>query len=110
VKEPKTRLQSSSEQDRHGGSADPLEAIMRTKESDVFDLFSEIYTSAAQEEMSLQQYLLACREDASMYATAPERMVDAIGEPTFIDTSKDERLGRIFANRTIKIDPSFAVF
>ena len=44
---------------------------MHAKESDVFDLFSEIYTSAAQEEMSLQQYLLACREDRSMYATAP---------------------------------------
>jgi serine protein kinase len=83
---------------------------MRTKESDVFDLFSEIYSSAAQEEMSLQQYLLACREDPSMYATAPERMVDAIGEPTFVDTSKDERLGRIFANRTIKIYDSFADF
>ena len=83
---------------------------MRTKESDVFDLFSEIYTSAAQEEMSLQQYMLACREDPAMYATAPERMVDAIGEPTFIDTSKDERLGRIFSNRTIKIYQSFADF
>jgi serine protein kinase len=37
-------------------------------------------------------------------------MVDAIGEPDFIDTSKDERLGRIFANRTIKIYPAFADF
>ena len=83
---------------------------MRGKESDVFDLFSEIYTSAAQEEVSLQQYLLACREDRSMYATAPERMVDAIGEPTLVDTSADERLGRIFANRTIKIYPTFAEF
>ncbi len=83
---------------------------MHGKESDVFDLFSEIYTNAAQEEMSLQQYLLACREDKSMYATAPERMVDAIGEPTLVDTSADERLGRIFANRTIKIYPSFADF
>jgi len=39
-----------------------------------FDLFAEIYTNAAQEETSLQQYLLACREDKSMYATAPERI------------------------------------
>ena len=44
--------------------------------------FRRFTRSAAQEEMSLQQYLLACREDKSMYATAPERMVDAIGEPT----------------------------
>src|SRR4029453_17854546 len=48
--------------------------------------------------------------DRSMYATAPERMVDAIGEPTLVDTSADERLGRIFANRTIKIYPAFAEF
>ncbi|RWQ43953.1 MAG: PrkA family serine protein kinase [Mesorhizobium sp.] len=83
---------------------------MRENQSDVFDLFSEIYTNAAQEEISIQQYLLACREDKSMYASAPERMVEAIGEPTLVDTSMDERLGRIFANRTIKVYPSFAEF
>ncbi|CDX34482.1 conserved hypothetical protein [Mesorhizobium sp. SOD10] len=83
---------------------------MRENQSDVFDLFSEIYSNAAQEEISLQQYLLACREDRSMYASAPERMVEAIGEPNLIDTSKDERLGRIFSNRTIKIYPSFSDF
>ncbi|MGO4837249.1 PrkA family serine protein kinase, partial [Rhizobiaceae sp. 2RAB30] len=65
---------------------------MGGKESDVFDLFSEIYTSTAQEEMSLQEYLLACRDDRSLYATAPERMIEAIGEPKLIDTSSDERL------------------
>ncbi len=83
---------------------------MHANESDVFDLFSEIYTDAAQEEMSLQQYLLACCEDSSMYASAPERMVAAIGEPTLVDTSKDERLGRIFLNRTIKVYPTFSEF
>ena len=50
---------------------------MQSKQADVFELFSTIYNSAAQEEMSLQQYLLACREDKSMYGSAPERMVDA---------------------------------
>lgn len=83
---------------------------MQRSESDVFDLFSEIYTSAAQEEISLQEYLLACRDDKSMYATAQERMVDAIGEPILVDTSADERLGRIFSNRTIKIYPAFSDF
>lgn len=83
---------------------------MRENHSDVFDLFSEIYTNAAQEEISIQQYLLACREDKSMYASAPERMVEAIGEPTLIDTSMDERLGRIFSNRTIKVYPTFSEF
>ncbi|PBB96947.1 PrkA family serine protein kinase [Mesorhizobium sp. WSM3862] len=83
---------------------------MRENQSDVFDLFSEIYSNAAQEDMSLQQYLLGCREDKSMYASAPERMVEAIGEPNLVDTSKDERLGRIFSNRTIKVYPSFSDF
>ncbi|UVK41960.1 PrkA family serine protein kinase [Mesorhizobium sp. AR07] len=83
---------------------------MRENQSDVFDLFSEIYANAAQEEISLQQYLLACREDKSMYASAPERMVEAIGEPNLVDTSKDERLGRIFSNRTVKVYPSFFDF
>ncbi|TCL73734.1 PrkA family serine protein kinase [Rhizobium sp. BK251] len=83
---------------------------MQPRESDVFNLFAEIYTNEKQEEMSLQQYLLACRDNRFMYATAAERMMDAIGEPTLIDTSKDERLGRIFANRTVKIYPAFADF
>ncbi|AGB44040.1 putative Ser protein kinase [Mesorhizobium australicum WSM2073] len=88
----------------------PKATIMRENQSDVFHLFSEIYANAAQEEISLQQYLLACREDKSMYASAPERMVEAIGEPNLVDTSKDERLGRIFSNRTVKIYPSFSDF
>ncbi|OQM75023.1 PrkA family serine protein kinase [Manganibacter manganicus] len=83
---------------------------MQGNNSDVFDLFSRIYKNAAQEEMSLQQYLLGCREDKSMYASAPERMVAAIGEPKLVDTSRDERLGRIFANKTIKLYPSFSEF
>ncbi|QFY63970.1 PrkA family serine protein kinase (plasmid) [Rhizobium grahamii] len=83
---------------------------MPKSESDVFDLFSEIYTSAAQEQFSLQEYLLACRDDKRMYATAQERMVEAIGEPRLVDTSADERLGRIFSNRTVKVYPSFADF
>ncbi len=85
-------------------------AAMTERESEVFRLFSEDYRSYSQEEMSLQEYLLACREDKSMYASAAERMVEAIGAPKLLDTSHDERLGRIFANRTIKIYPSFADF
>jgi len=83
---------------------------MQGSHSDVFDLFAEIYASSKQEEMSLQEYLLACRDDPSMYATAAERMVDAIGEPTLIDTSTNDRLGRIFSNRTIKVYSAFADF
>ncbi len=77
---------------------------------DVFDLFSDVYGREAQEEMSLHDYLLACRDDPGMYQTAAERMIAAIGEPELVDTSKDTRLGRIFLNRTIKRYPAFSDF
>jgi len=77
---------------------------------DIFDVFSEIYAREKQEDLSLQDYLLACRDNPIMYASAPERMVAAIGEPELIDTSTDPRLGRIFMNRTIKRYPAFSEF
>ena len=77
---------------------------------DVFDLFSEVYERDKHEDMSLQDYLMACRDDPMMYATAAERMIAAIGEPEVIDTSADPRLGRIFLNRTIKVYPAFKDF
>jgi serine protein kinase len=61
-------------------------------------------------EMSFQDYLDGCRNDPLMYAGPAERMLDAIGEPEFIDTSADERLGRIFQNRTLKHYPYFLDF
>ena len=60
--------------------------------------------------MSLQDYLEACRDDPTMFASAAERMIAAIGEAKIVDTSKDTRLGRIFLNRTIKIYPSMTGF
>ena len=75
-----------------------------------FDQLSDVYNRSEQEEMSLQDYLLGCRDDAMMYATAGERMIKAIGEPKLIDTSADSRLGRIFLNRTIKRYPAFHDF
>ena len=77
---------------------------------DVFDLYSEIYDREKHEEISLQEYLLGCRDNPICYANAAERMVSAIGEPELIDTSTDERLGRIFLNRTIKRFPAFEGF
>ncbi len=69
---------------------------------EVFTRFAEAYDLEKVEEMQLQDYLLGCREDPMMCATAAERMVAAIGEPEVVDTSLDQRLGRIFLNRTIK--------
>ena len=77
---------------------------------DIFETYTESYAKRAQEEMSLQDYLQGCREDPSLYASAAERMVQAIGEPELVDTSQDPRLGRIFQNRTIKRYPAFSDF
>ncbi len=60
--------------------------------------------------MSLSEYLEGCRDDPTMFASAAERMIAAIGEPQVIDTSKDSRLGRIFLNRTIKTYPTMSGF
>lgn len=62
----------------------------------IFEQFAEEYGRTKLVEMTLQDYLLGCREDAAMRATAAERMVGAIGEPELIDTSQDQRLSRIF--------------
>ena len=77
---------------------------------EVFDLFSEIYSRDKHDSMSLQDYLLGCRDDPSLYASAAERMIAAIGEPEMVDTSHDHRLGRIFLNRTVKRYPAFSDF
>src|SRR3546814_5119218 len=69
---------------------------------DVFDAFSAAYARERHEETSLQAYLMACRDDPKLYASAPERLIKAIGEPEIFDTSNASRLGRIFMNRTIK--------
>ncbi len=74
---------------------------------EVFDVFSDLYSRGNQDELSLQDFLLGCREDPMMHATAAERMISAVGEPEIIDTSTDQRLGRIFLNRTIKRYPAF---
>jgi len=77
---------------------------------EIFDIFSKSYDRHKHTEMPLREYLEACRSDPSLYSGAAERMIRAIGEPVFVDTSKDNRLGRIFQNRTIKVYPAFKDF
>ncbi len=77
---------------------------------DVFSSYARDYDRRREAEMSLQEYLEACRRDPMMFASAPERILAAIGEPELADTSRDPRLGRIFLNRTIRRYPAFAEF
>ena len=64
----------------------------------VISNFAARYERTREEEISLEDYLEICKNDKSAYATAAERMLDAIGEPQMVDTRNDPRLSRIFAN------------
>ena len=77
---------------------------------DLFELYSQSYDRKKQSELTLKQFLDACRDDPMLYASAAERMLAAIGEPKLVDTSKDTRLGRIFSNRTVKVYDAFVDF
>ena len=76
----------------------------------IFDQFTHRYAENFQQEMSLQDFLELCREEPTTYASAAERMLQAIGEPELLDSRSDPRLGRIFSNKVMKIYPAFRDF
>lgn len=75
----------------------------------VLDSIKKSYTKKPKE-YTLEEYLKKCGEDKTFLMNASERMLKAIGEPKIIDTSKDEKLGRIFGNTIIKRYPAFSEF
>ena len=79
-------------------------------ESDLLKRYATNYDSRRTIELSIADYLEACKSDPTCYAGAHERLLAAIGEPVVIDTAKDPRLGRIFMNRTIRQYPAFSEF
>ena len=76
----------------------------------VLEHYQARYDATQEEEYSLEEYLQICREDPTAYASAAERLLLSIGEPEFVDTSKDSRLSRIFSNKIIKRYPAFDQF
>src|SRR6187551_3095588 len=78
--------------------------------SDLFSSYARTYETRRDSEMSLTEYLEGCRDDPMMYASAPERILAAIGDAELVDTARDARLGRIFMNRTIRVYPAFSEF
>ena len=68
---------------------------------DLFAAYARSFEAHREAELTLVDYLEACRDDPMTYATATERLLAAIGEPEMVDTSKDARLGRISMNRTL---------
>ncbi|MGO1074808.1 PrkA family serine protein kinase [Inquilinus sp. CA228] len=77
---------------------------------DLFTSYAKSYEARRAAEMSLEEFLKGCRSDPMMYASAPERLLNAIGQPEIVDTARDARLGRIFMNRTIRVYPAFSEF
>ncbi len=77
---------------------------------DIFTAYARTFEAHREAEISLADYLDACKKDPLVYSTATERLLAAIGEPEMVDTSKDPRLGRIFMNRTIRAYPAFSEF
>ena len=77
---------------------------------DVIGNFAARYERTREDVMSLQEYLDLCKRDPKAYATAAERMLEAIGQPELLDTRNDSRLSRLFANKVIKIYPAFREF
>ncbi|MGY5449666.1 PrkA family serine protein kinase [Agarivorans sp. MS3-6] len=76
----------------------------------IFDHYQQRYEQAQEEELSLDQFLTQCKENPSIYASAAERLLHAIGEPEMVDTSKDPLLSRLFSNRVIARYPAFKEF
>ena len=76
----------------------------------ILQQFKNRYESTQEEECGLEEYLEICKKDPTAYATAAERLLIAIGEPEFVDTSRDTRLSRIFSNKIIKRYPEFSEF
>lgn len=78
---------------------------------DVWDNFKNRYaTRHHEEELSLSDYLELCKKKPLAYANAAERLLHAIGEPIMVETSKDQRLSRLFSNKVMRIYPSFEEF
>jgi serine protein kinase len=75
-------------------------------------IFEKIKTnySNEQDEMSVGEFLVLCRKDRKVYAKPAERLLDAIGEPSILDTREDPVLSRLFANKKIKVYPAFKEF
>ncbi len=73
-------------------------------------MFKSEYKKKVLETMSLEDYVKKSQKNKTMYATAAERLLKAIGDPVLLDTAKDPRLSRIHGNKVIRTYPAFKDF
>lgn len=83
---------------------------MTTDTANFFSSYQERFMTHQANDMTIQEFLELCKTDPTAYATAAERMLLAIGEPEYVDTSKDPRLSRIFMNRKVRLYDTFSSF
>ena len=76
----------------------------------IFEHYQARYEAAQEEEYSISEFLEICKTDKSAYASAPERLLMAIGDPQMVDTATDARLSRLFSNRVVARYPAFEDF
>ncbi|TKB54250.1 PrkA family serine protein kinase [Ferrimonas aestuarii] len=76
----------------------------------IFQHYQQRYEQTRDEELTIEEYLQLCKQDPSVYASASERLLHAIGEPEMVDTALDPRLSRIFSNRVVPRYPAFSEF
>ena len=76
----------------------------------IFEHYQQRYEESREEEYTIQEFLNLCRDDKTVYASAAERLLRAIGEPEMVDTATDSRLSRLFSNRVVARYPAFKEF
>jgi serine protein kinase len=76
----------------------------------IFQHYQSRYDEAQEECYSIQDFLSLCQSDQMAYASAAQRLLNAIGKPEMVDTSSEPYLSRIFSNRVIARYPAFEEF
>lgn len=72
--------------------------------------YKKKFSQRKSETLSMDEFLEGLKSNPEYYALPAERMLKAIGEPVLVDTAKDDRLGRIFSNRYVKVYENFKDF
>ncbi len=79
-------------------------------DNNIFSAYRARYEGTREEIISIQEYLEICRDDATAYASAAERLLIAIGEPEHVDTRHDPVLSRLFSNKVLRKYEAFKDF
>src|SRR3990167_386946 len=74
------------------------------------DDFKKRQSAKESKVLTMDEFLHSASKDSSFYAGPAERLLKAIGDPKYIDTTQEPRLNRIFSGRLIKVYDAFSDF